>query len=286
MSASVSAGRALLRRTVQRPSSFPPRITKRTESTRSAPPSSPPSHSAKPSSPSDVTTSIPGPSWLWLEPVFVPFRAYGRAQRKRPYWTQFFSSLTIYFCGDLSAQSIGEEDYDPKRALRAVTIGGIFSIPSYKWFLYLGEHFNYPSKALSLAVKVLVNQAAFTPLFNSYFFGMQSLLSGASLKEAWDRILHTVPVSWYNSCKLWPAVTAFSFTFVQPQYRSVFAGLIAIGWQTYLSFLNQRAAESEASHKVTHAVETPADAQPARKAEKADKAEKALKESFVSTVGA
>lgn len=42
--------------------------------------------------------------------------------------------------------------------------------------------------------------------------------------------------------KVWPAVTAFSFTFIQPHYRSIFAGFIAIFWQTYLSWLN-RAAE-------------------------------------------
>ena len=78
---------------------------------------------------------------------------------------------------------------------------------------------------------------------------MQSLLSGDGVEAAWERIKHTVPISWYNSCKIWPAVTAFSFTFVQPQHRSVFAGVAAIGWQTYLSLLNQRAAERELLHR-------------------------------------
>lgn len=48
-----------------------------------------------------------------------------------------------------------------------------------------------------------------------------------------------------NSCKLWPAVTAFSFTFIGAQYRSIFAGFVAIGWQTYLSYLNRQAEEAE-----------------------------------------
>jgi len=51
-----------------------------------------------------------------------------------------------------------------------------------------------------------------------------------------------------NSCKLWPAVTAFSFSFIDAQYRSIFAGFVAIGWQTYLSFLNRK-AEVEAETK-------------------------------------
>ena len=108
-------------------------------------------------------------------------------------------------------------------------------------FLFLGNHFNYPSKFPSLFTKVMVNQLMFTPLFNTYFFGMQSFLSGDSLADVWERIKRTVPTSIKNSCKLWPAVTAFSFTFIDPQYRSIFAGVIAIGWQTYLSFLNRRA---------------------------------------------
>jgi protein Mpv17 len=52
-----------------------------------------------------------------------------------------------------------------------------------------------------------------------------------------------------NSLKLWPAVTAFNFTFINPQYRSIFAGFIAIGWQTYLSYLNRTAEKEEALAK-------------------------------------
>ncbi|KAN0074983.1 hypothetical protein V8E54_007594, partial [Elaphomyces granulatus] len=39
-----------------------------------------------------------------------------------------------------------------------------------------------------------------------------------------------------------PAVTASSFMYIPPHFRSVFTGLVAVGWQTYLSWLNQRTA--------------------------------------------
>jgi protein Mpv17 len=83
---------------------------------------------------------------------------------------------------------------------------------------------------------------------------MQSLLSGATFPEVIERIKNTVPTSWINSCKVWPAITAFSFTYIPQQYRSIFAGVIAIGWQTYLSLLNQRAAAEEAEREVEHGV--------------------------------
>lgn len=121
--------------------------------------------------------------------------------------------------------------------------------------MYLGTVFNYSSKFLSLGTKVVVNQIVFTPVFSSYFFGMQSLLSGDSFLDAWERIKRTVPTSFINSCKLWPAVTAFNFTYVLPQYRALFAGIVAVGWQSYLSWLNQRAANEEKKSKELHANE-------------------------------
>jgi hypothetical protein len=108
-------------------------------------------------------------------------------------------------------------------------------------FVWLSNNFNYTSRVLSVATKVIVNQICFTPVFNTYFFGMQALLSGANLAETWERIRQTVPVSCLNSCKLWPAVTAFSFAFLPLEYRPVFGGVIAVGWQTYLSYLNRLA---------------------------------------------
>lgn len=112
--------------------------------------------------------------------------------------------------------------------------------------MFLSRNFNYSSRLLSLATKIVVNQALFTPLFNSYFFGMQAFLAGDNLVEVWERIKRTVPTSMVNSVKLWPAVTAINFTFVPIEYRSVFAGVIAVGWQTYLSWLNRLAEEAEA----------------------------------------
>lgn len=201
---------------------------------------------------STVTTPAelsPRPLWERLGPLSEAFVLYARAQRRRPWITQLGTSLVVYLCGDLTAQYIDGEGYNPFRTLRHLTIGGIMSIPAYTWFIYLGTIFNYPSKLLSLATKVIVNQIVFTPIFNSYFFGMQSLLSGDSFFDAWERIKRTVPTSFVNSCKLWPAVTAFNFTYILPQYRALFAGVVAVGWQSYLSWLNQRAANEEKRRK-------------------------------------
>ena len=82
----------------------------------------------------DSPPPFPLPLWQRLGPVSDAFNAYGRTQKKRPWATQVATSLIIYLCGDLAAQKIGGEDYNPWRTVRHLTIGAICSIPAYSWY--------------------------------------------------------------------------------------------------------------------------------------------------------
>jgi protein Mpv17 len=128
-----------------------------------------------------------------------------------------------------------------------------------KW-LGTSPLFKFKSKYLSLLSKIITQQCIFAPIFGSYFFTAQTLLAGGGLSDVTDRLERTFFVTWLNSCKLWPMVTAINFTMISPQHRNVFAGkfllqlvhpmiswillagIIGIGWQAYMSWLNQRAA--------------------------------------------
>ncbi|KAI0489776.1 hypothetical protein F4859DRAFT_166552 [Xylaria cf. heliscus] len=224
-------------------------------------------------------TPAPPSFWLRLGPLTRMGQAYERARRTRPYTTQVISTLAIWLCADVASQSMGggalsksndkgedkgavavehddgtEEEHGRKhdwgRTARTLAIGGAISIPSYMWYRYLARSFNYPSsKVLSIAAKVVVNQVTFTPVFNVYFFGSHALLSGDTADEAWRRVCNTVPVSYINSLKFWPAVMAFTFAFVPFGYRNIFGGAVAVTWQTYLSYLNGRAERLEVLHQ-------------------------------------
>lgn len=187
------------------------------------------------------------------------------------------STLVVYLLGDLLAQSLrpkekeegAEEEegrilggYEPERTAKALVIGAGSAIPTYMWFIHLGNSFNYPSRMLSLLTKVVVNQIVYTPIFNSYFFGMQALLSfhhSPLTLAGWagivDHVARTVPTSFVNSCKLWPAVTAVNFLWVPVEFRPVFAGVVAVGWQGYLSFLNRRAEGEEEDDEMVEVME-------------------------------
>lgn len=88
---------------------------------------------------------FPLPFWRRLGPVSDAFSAYGRTQRKRPWATQVGTSLVIYLCGDLAAQKIGGEDYNPWRTVRHLTIGAISSIPAYSWYALRTTHTFIPN---------------------------------------------------------------------------------------------------------------------------------------------
>jgi len=167
-------------------------------------------------------------------------------QARSPLITQWESALIIYYLGDLSSQivitnSFREERYEPIRGLRAMAIGALAAIPSYKWFKFLGDNFNLRRGGVwgSIAARIAVHQAVFVPVFNAYFFGAQTIFAGGTLQEAKARVLRQVPVSWWKSCQFWPVVNAFVFSVVPWQYRNVFSGVVAIGWQTYLCWLNR-----------------------------------------------
>lgn len=97
------------------------------------------------------------------EPLGKLGRSYSRIQERRPYATQFWSSIVVYLCGDLSAQLLFPSDnksvkdtarensesedndaatsgggYDPWRTLRHLTVGAGSSIPSYNWYAVPG----------------------------------------------------------------------------------------------------------------------------------------------------
>lgn len=119
----------------------------------------------------------------------------------------------------------------------------------------MSTHFNYSSRALSLAAKVLFNQFTFAIAFSSYFFGAQALLSGESIQNTIDRVIHIVPTVWTNSWKVWPLSTAITLTFIPLEFRAVFTGVVAIGWQTYLSWMNRRAELVEEGVEIKSPVE-------------------------------
>ena len=89
-----------------------------------------------PGTENDPTKIVDVPIPLWyhrLGPVTSFFGWFNRTQQRRPLTVQFCTSLTIYLFGDLLAQRVEGAEYDPKRTLRNLVVGGVSSLPGYKW---------------------------------------------------------------------------------------------------------------------------------------------------------
>lgn len=59
--------------------------------------------------------------------------AYGKANGKRPFVVQMASALVIFALGDMFAQRIGRDKYDPVKTARTAFIGGTIGFPQFKW---------------------------------------------------------------------------------------------------------------------------------------------------------
>ncbi|KAL2825677.1 hypothetical protein BJY01DRAFT_241510 [Aspergillus pseudoustus] len=180
------------------------------------------------------------------------FAWFSDSQSRRPYITQLCLTPLIYCLGDFSAQMIGDDDFDYRCSLRSMIIGLVIAVPSYKWFLFLGQHFNYRSPALSLGAKVATNQLFYTPMFNVYFFAFHGLLAGDGLWGTIERVKDTVPTSIPRSFLYWPLVTAFNFSYVSPHSRAIATSVFAVFWQSYLSWLNSSVGDGKGEHPRTY----------------------------------
>lgn len=129
-----SSVRLVLRRSAQRHQQlFSP--TKRQKSTAADKPAERSSTVSKREGSSIATSAeiSPRPLWERFGPLSNAISGYARAQKLRPWATQLGTSLVVYLCGDLTAQYIDGEEYNPFRTLRHLTIGGLMAIPAYTW---------------------------------------------------------------------------------------------------------------------------------------------------------
>ncbi|KIX97571.1 uncharacterized protein Z520_07024 [Fonsecaea multimorphosa CBS 102226] len=136
----------------------------------------------------------------------------------------------IYCVGLFPAQSLDADGYEAQRTARSITISAEASIPSSKWFRFLGRHFYYSSAMVSTSTKVVVNPLVWTPLFNVYFFAFHAILSGMVMTGVVERVKMNVPTSLQRSFLYWPFVTAFNLSHVIPQSRSVVTATCAALW--------------------------------------------------------
>lgn len=189
---------------------------------------------------------------------------YLNSLSKRPKTTNAIMTGSLFGLGDVSAQlffSHSEypvekgtgtssasivstvKNYDFPRTARAVVYGSlIFSFIGDKWYKILRYKVKIPNKGNSdwtnRLLRVSVDQLAFAPLSLPFYFGCMTTMEGHSLDVAKKKIND----QWWSTLKtnwtVWPLFQAINFSFVPLQHQLLAVNVVAIFWNTYLSYKN------------------------------------------------
>lgn len=168
--------------------------------------------------------------------------------------------LATFSAGDLLAQGLeharrdgvdGNQPFQHDRARtgRALVIGGTAALPTHYYFLFLSTLWKTYPRGQSILYKVGLNLVTLAPVLNSYFFGMQSLLSHYGTARPWSlrwssaaqRIKDKVPRACVEGIFFWPTATAINLALVPPRFQYIPQGMAGIVWQSVLSMKNSTA---------------------------------------------
>lgn len=179
--------------------------------------------------------------------MFVLTRWYNKVLKNYPKRTNAVTTGALFGTGDFIAQCLYHDDNDQQeynfhRTARGVIYGCIFSFIGDKWFRFLNVRINFPNKPqnspLNPILRVVIDQLCFAPLGIPFYFFCITLLEGKNLNDSISKVEKT----WWTTLKanygVWPAVQLINFSLVPVHHRLLTINLVAIFWNTYISYKN------------------------------------------------
>ncbi|KAH8153366.1 uncharacterized protein LAJ45_02178 [Morchella importuna] len=185
-------------------------------------------------------------------------RWYQARLAARPLLTQCITTGVLFGTGDIIAQQLverkGLDNHDMMRTARMGGYGGIIFGPMVvHWYRFLERSIKFPGKPnAEIVARVACDQLIFTPLNMLFFFSTLSVLEGGSPAEKLDANYWTgLKTNWM----VWPAVQLVNFKLVPLNHRLLVVNVISLGWNSYLSFLNQQGVDPSVAEKAEKKVE-------------------------------
>lgn len=93
-----------------------------------------------------------------------------------------------------------------------------------------------------MPVRVLLDQSLFAPAFVGVFFGALATLEGRPSAIP-DILARDWPGAVLANWQIWIPAQCLNFYFVPLKYQVLFANFVALGWNTYLSYISHRGFE-------------------------------------------
>lgn len=183
-----------------------------------------------------------------FEPASV-WSTYNRYLAEKPVMTKSITSGVIAFVGDVACQKLFPADKDNnkvdwKRTANFTIMGAVLIGPMlHHWYSLLGSKFPGTS-TLATLYRVGFDQFLFAPFailpavfsFTQVFNGTPELIP-QKLHEEW------MPTCIANF-SLWIPAQLINFKFVPPQYQVLFANVVGLFWNVYLSAATNKSVKT------------------------------------------
>lgn len=190
--------------------------------------------------------------------------------KEKPFSTKSITSFFTFGLGDFICQSV-ESKFDKKPDNKLIEakpynwkrifkqcIFGVIMTPylHIQYNILIPKFFPNPG-AMNTAKLLFYDQTVNASVFLLAFFTYMDLLNdvdlATSLKNTYVKFFPTIVANW----KVWPGVQLFNFTMVPPEYRVLFVNVVAIGWNTYLSYVqNVKKFDTSTENSVKQEVNT------------------------------
>ncbi|GCC35614.1 mitochondrial inner membrane protein Mpv17 isoform X1 [Chiloscyllium punctatum] len=173
--------------------------------------------------------------------MILPWRVYQMMMVKHPWKVQILTAGTLVGCSDVISQQLIEQqgwaNHDTKRTLRMTTVGLTYVGPVLGvWYKLLDQLVVGKSKTVAFK-KMLLDQFALAPSFLACFLALTGFLGGHSREEVWLKLKKDYKDTLISNYYIWPTVQMLNFYFVPLVYRLPLIQVVALMWNTYLSWM-------------------------------------------------
>ncbi|XP_029966115.1 mitochondrial inner membrane protein Mpv17 [Salarias fasciatus] len=173
------------------------------------------------------------------------WRSYQLLMKKRPWTVQIGTAGSLMAVGDVISQQLierrGLANHDGRRTARMASIGCCFVGPVVgSWYRVLDKLVSGGTKSSAMK-KMLLDQLCFAPCFLASFLCISSALNGLTVEENLSKLKRDYTDALISNYYLWPPVQMANFYLVPLQHRLAVVQLVAVVWNSYLTWKANRA---------------------------------------------
>jgi len=169
--------------------------------------------------------------------------AYNNALETNPIITKGCTSLVGFSLGDFLAQKFlgnKDDDFDYVRLIRLASFGLLMHGPIGHFFYGFLDEKMPGTAGMTVALKVLIDQVLWAPIFTVLFFTYIGLASGDGPAKIIEKCKKDVITGVTGSWKVWPIAHAINFKFIPTSQRLLYINTIQVFYNVFLSMLSSK----------------------------------------------